>query len=477
MNNFERITTSPEALGDFLGALPILSGPWDDDFHRVFCDSCDAENCDAENCAHQAERNSPTWWLKRAYTGSGPVKTDSTNPYKRQAADLRLEAMHQRDRFGRNLLATELEEAAAISRWTSWARRSPPIMQPRSTNTPHRPHSTISRTPCSWATLSKFAQRTGACRNLWEWRRPPMAEIILTGDALEQLRHLPPESVHTCVTSPPYYNLRDYGAAGQIGNEASVEEYLQSLVSVFHEVRRVLRADGTLWVNMGDSYATRSGSQPPTNTRNSCGHTAKHTPRGYKYKDLIGVPWQLAFALRADGWYLRQDIIWNKSNCMPESVRDRCTKSHEYIFLLSKSERYYFDAAAISEPVTSTKGNARTFRGGGAYTGGRAHDNSAQVERESHGNRENQTGRRNKRDVWTVSTNGFRGAHFAVFPEKLIEPCILAGSPLGGTVLDPFAGSGTTGVVAKRLRRDFIGCEINHDYAQMAADRIAAATP
>ena len=255
------------------------------------------------------------------------------------------------------------------------------------------------------------------------------------------------------------------------------EEYLQSLVSVFREVRRVLRADGTLWVNMGDSYATRSGSQPPTNTRNSCGHTAKHTPRGYKYKDLIGVPWQLAFALRADGWYLRQDIIWNKSNCMPESVRDRCTKSHEYIFLLSRSERYYFDAAAISEPVTSTKGNARTFRGGGAYTGGRAHDNSAQVERESHGNRENQTGRRNKRDVWTVSTNGFRGAHFAVFPEKLIEPCILAGSPLGGTVLDPFAGSGTTGVVAKRLRRDFIGCEINPDYAQMAADRIAAATP
>lgn len=177
-----------------------------------------------------------------------------------------------------------------------------------------------------------------------------MAEIILTGDALEQLRKLPPESVHTCVTSPPYYNLRDYGAAGQIGNEASVEEYLQTLVSVFHEVRRVLRADGTLWVNMGDSYATRSGSQPPTNTRNSCGHTAKHTPRGYKYKDLIGVPWQLAFALRADGWYLRQDIIWNKSNCMPESVRDRCTKSHEYIFLLSKHKK-----KSHLRPVLSTR--------------------------------------------------------------------------------------------------------------------------
>lgn len=176
-----------------------------------------------------------------------------------------------------------------------------------------------------------------------------MAEIILPGDALEQLRYLPPESVHTCVTSPPYYNLRDYGAAGQIGNEASVEEYLQSLVSVFREVRRVLRADGTMWVNMGDSYATRSGSQPPTNTRNSCGHTAKHTPRGYKYKDLIGVPWQLAFALRADGWYLRQDIIWNKSNCMPESVRDRCTKP-----------RIYFPAFQIGTLLFRRGGNLRT---------------------------------------------------------------------------------------------------------------------
>ena len=317
-----------------------------------------------------------------------------------------------------------------------------------------------------------------------------MAERILLGDALEQLRRLPPESVHTCVTSPPYYNLRDYGAAGQIGNEASVEEYLQTLVSVFREVRRVLRPDGTMWVNMGDSYAgsgkgrmadgTHYDKKPSKSgnyggTRN--GHLKKTVAAGCKPKDLIGVPWQLAFALRADGRYLRQDIIWSKTNCMPESVRDRCTKSHEYIFLLSKSERYYFDAAAISEPVTSTKGNARTFRGGGAYTGGRAHDNSAQVERESHGNRENQTGRRNKRDVWTVSTNGFRGAHFAVFPEKLIDPCILAGCPEGGTVLDPFAGSGTTGVVAKRLGRDFIGCEINPDYAQMAADRIAAATP
>lgn len=250
---------------------------------------------------------------------------------------------------------------------------------------------------------------------------------ILQGDALELLRTLPPESVHTCVTSPPYYNLRDYGVEGQIGNEGSVEEYLQALVAVFREVRRVLHPNGTLWVNVGDSYATKSGNQPPKNTRNSCGHTAKRVPQGYKKKDLIGIPWQLAFALRADGWYLRQDIIWQKPNCMPESVSDRCTKSHEYIFLLSKSERYYFDAAAISEPVTSAKGNARTFR----------------------------------------------GAHFAVFPEKLIEPCILAGCPEGGVVLDPFAGSGTTGVVAKRMGRGFVGCEINPSYVAMAAGRIA----
>ena len=300
-----------------------------------------------------------------------------------------------------------------------------------------------------------------------------MSERILLGDALECLRTLEPESVHACVTSPPYYNLRDYGVAGQIGAEATPEEFVEKLVEVFREVRRVLRPDGTLWVNIGDSYATRSGNQPPTNTRNSCGHTEKRTPPGYKYKDLIGVPWLLAFALRADGWYLRQDIIWNKSNCMPESVQDRCTKSHEYIFLLSKSERYYFDPQAIREPA-GAKGNARSFRGGGAYTGGRSFNNSAEVARESHGNVKNDTGTRNKRDVWTVSTTGFRGAHFAVFPEKLIEPCILAGCPEGGTVLDPFTGSGTTGVVAKRLGRNFVGCEINPDYAKMAAGRIAA---
>ena len=233
-----------------------------------------------------------------------------------------------------------------------------------------------------------------------------------------------------------------------------------------------MREDGTLWVNMGDSYATRSGKQPPTNTRNSYGHTEKRTPQGYKYKDLIGVPWQLAFALREDGWYLRQDIVWYKTNAMPESVKDRCTKSHEYIFLLSKSERYYFNAAAIREPVTSIKGNARTFRGGGTYVGGQSYSNSACVERKSHGNCENQAGYRNKRDVWPVSTTGFRGAHFAVFPEKLIEPCVVAGCPESGIVLDPFMGSGTTGVVAKRLGREFIGIDLNSEYVEISANRI-----
>ena len=230
-------------------------------------------------------------------------------------------------------------------------------------------------------------------------------EIVLLADALEGLRTLEPESVHTCVTSPPYYNLRDYGVAGQIGNEDTPEKFVEKLVEVFREVRRVLRPDGTLWVNIGDSYATRSGPQPPTNTRNSCGHTAKRTPSGYKYKDLIGIPWLLAFALRADGWYLRQDIIWNKPNCMPESVRDRCTKSHEYVFLLSKSERYYFNPQAIREPA-GTKGNARSFRGGGAYTGGRSFNNSAEVARESHGNVRNDTGTRNtRRNCWKWPAN------------------------------------------------------------------------
>lgn len=310
-------------------------------------------------------------------------------------------------------------------------------------------------------------------------------EIILLGDAAEQLKTLEPESVNTCVTSPPYYNLRDYDVPGQIGVEETPEEYINRLVLAFREVWRVLRPDGTLWVNIGDSYATRSGPQPPTNTRNRQGHTEKRPPSGYKYKDMIGIPWMLAFALRADGWYLRQDIIWSKPNCMPESVKDRCTKSHEYIFLLSKSERYYFDAKAISEPLAEStlKKGPQSFGGakGRAYTPEKNDPNfrngSEQWGRVWSLEEHNPTGRRNKRDVWTVNTGSFRGAHFAVFPPELIKPCILAGCPAGGVVLDPFTGSGTTGEVAKQLHRDFIGAEINPQYHKMATERIAAATP
>ncbi len=273
------------------------------------------------------------------------------------------------------------------------------------------------------------------------------AAKILCGDALEQLRAMEAESVHTCVTSPPYYGLRDYGVKGQIGKEASLEEYTGRLVAVFREVRRVLRQDGTLWVNMGDCYATgtraeRRQSRNPgvganrAEAQNSVGRLGN--PTGCKTKDLVGVPWMLAFALRADGWYLRQDIIWQKPNAMPESVKDRCTKSHEYVFLLSRSERYSFHAAAIAEPAAQPRGERL----------------------------------RNRRDVWSIPTRGFPGAHFAVFPERLAELCILAGCPAGGTVLDPFAGSGTTGVVAARLRRSFVGIEINPEYCEMAMARL-----
>lgn len=277
--------------------------------------------------------------------------------------------------------------------------------------------------------------------------------MMICGDALEELRMLEPGSIYTCITSPPYYNLRDYGVPKQIGLEDTIEEYVKKLVEVFREVRRVLRPDGTLWINIGDCYATgtkapRQQSKNPgvganrVEAQNSVGRLGN--PTGCKTKDLIGVPWTLAFALRADGWYLRQDIIWHKTNAMPESVRDRCTKAHEYIFLLSKSERYYFNAAAIREPC------------------------------EKKGNAANSTEGRNKRSVWDIATARFKAAHYATFPERLIEPCILAGCPEGGTVLDPFAGSGTAGVTAKRLKRDFIGVEINPGYWKMAQERIAS---
>lgn len=330
-----------------------------------------------------------------------------------------------------------------------------------------------------------------------------MLDEVLTGDALELLKGLPDACVDCCVTSPPYYGLRDYGVDGQIGLEKSPEEYIDRLVRVFREVKRVLRDDGTLWLNIADCYAGsgKGAARYPDNAvkykqgtnRGILGAvktTTIKTP-GIKRKDLIGIPWMLAFALRADGWYLRQDIVWYKPNCMPESVRDRCTKSHEYIFLLSKSTKYYFNHEAIKEPCVGfdkssprgsrgaltpnagrRKGNARSFRGGGAYTSGRSFDNSAVIDRETHGNTPNDTGLRNRRDVWCIPTRGCDDAHFATFPEKLIEPCILAGSRLGGTVLDPFIGAGTTAVVAQKSGRNYIGIELNPEYAKMAIRRI-----
>lgn len=326
---------------------------------------------------------------------------------------------------------------------------------------------------------------------------------IITGEALSALQSLESNSVNCCITSPPYYGLRDYGANGQIGLEETPSEYIEKLVTVFREVRRVLKNDGTLWLNMGDSYAGsgKGAALYPDNAKKykqgtskgmlGAVATAKIKSPEYKRKDLMGIPWRLAFALQADGWYLRQDIIWHKPNCMPESVKDRCTKSHEYIFLLSKSDRYYFDYESIKEPAVGfnnvppagskgtltpnsrrRKGNSKTFRGGGAYTNNQAFNNSTDAKRESSGNTENTTGLRNKRDVWSVSTRGYKEAHFATFPEKLIEPCVLAGCPIGGIVIDPFLGSGTTAVVAEKNKRSCIGIEINPIYSDMSTRRL-----
>ena len=293
------------------------------------------------------------------------------------------------------------------------------------------------------------------------------------GDCLETLRQMPDGLVQTCVTSPPYFGLRDYGHAGQIGLEPTPDEFVAKLVEVFREVRRVLRDDGTLWVNIGDSYnaagrtghGTRVGYKQGSNRASSTGADAcRPSVAGLKEKDLIGVPWMLAFALRADGWYLRQDIIWHKPNPMPESVMDRCTKAHEYVFLLSKSERYFFDAEAIKEPAV-TVGDTRHLR----------RDKTADARlspsgREGNGKPQAET--RNRRSVWTVATRPYKGAHFATFPTDLIEPCILAGAPAGGIVLDPFFGSGTTGQVSQALGRQFVGLELNEAYKPLQDERL-----
>jgi len=299
---------------------------------------------------------------------------------------------------------------------------------------------------------------------------------ILNGDCRDVLKTLPDQSVHTCVTSPPYFGLRDYGHAGQMGLEPTPDEFVAELVNVFREVRRVLRDDGTLWLNLGDSYASyRDGKATPDTTRGLSERTL--VPKGsaknkmastfagipIKHKDLIGIPWRVAFALQADGWYLRQDIIWHKPNPMPESVTDRCTKAHEYIFLLSKSPKYYFDHEAIKEDGVIPAGTKGAK--GSAERAAQKGVNSRPPEYKIY------DGKRNKRSVWTVTTKPFKGAHFATFPPDLIEPCILAGCPEGGTVLDPFGGAGTTGLVAKRNNRNAILIELNSEYVEIIKNR------
>lgn len=306
---------------------------------------------------------------------------------------------------------------------------------------------------------------------------------LYLGDCIETMRRLPAGSVQTCVTSPPYFGLRDYGVDGQIGLEPTPDEFVAALVAVFREVRRLLRDDGTLWLNLGDSYAANGVSGLNTGWSERAreyaggGHRAeparnrapKRVPTGLKPKDLIGIPWRVAFALQADGWYLRQDIIWHKPNPMPESVRDRCTKAHEYIFLLSKGPRYYFDAEAILEPFADERMGASGAKSS-KYSADGAMRNDGGVT-----SAPTRSGR-NRRSVWTVSTKPFKGAHFATFPPDLIEPCILAGCPEGGTVLDPFGGAGTTGLVATQAGRDAVLCEINPEYVEMARTRIDAAS-
>lgn len=291
------------------------------------------------------------------------------------------------------------------------------------------------------------------------------------------LKMLDDNSINCCITSPPYWGLRDYGVEGQIGLEDTPEEYVEKMVEVFREVKRVLRDDGTLWLNLGDSYAGSWGSMShDLKGKAKRAGTNARPPTSYKQqslkpKDLVGIPWRVAFALQADGWYLRQDIIWHKPNPMPESVTDRCTKAHEYIFLLAKSAQYYYDNEAIKEDAKpeSEKRYKSTFHTGKKEISGQGRPGNAS----NTPGYKKWTGKRNKRSVWTVATKPFKEAHFATFPEKLIEPCILAGCPAGGIVLDPFMGAGTTAVVAWKHNRNYIGFELNPDYVEIAEKRLA----
>lgn len=332
-------------------------------------------------------------------------------------------------------------------------------------------------------------------------------------DCLEGLKLLDDNSIHCCVTSPPYWGLRDYGVDGQLGFESTPEEYVSRMVEIFREVKRVLRDDGTLWLNLGDSYAgsgkrqTQDGcADPKVKKCHGMKLPKNNMTKDLKPKDLVGIPWMVAFALRADGWYLRQDIIWHKPNPMPESVTDRCTKAHEYIFLLSKSQKYYYDHEAIKEPVAEStigrgpvsfggeKGrNYKPNKGDPNYRGGneqwgRIFDytksckskniqydgqkpNTFHMKRQE-GLRDELYFVRNKRSVWTVTTKPFKEAHFATFPPELITPCIKAGCPKGGTVLDPFMGAGTTAIVAYEWGCNYIGIELNKEYCNIAEKQI-----
>jgi DNA modification methylase len=328
-----------------------------------------------------------------------------------------------------------------------------------------------------------------------------MSVQVIKGDSLSVLRTLPESSVHCCVTSPPYWGLRDFGMAGQLGLEKTPEEYVANLVEVFREVRRVLQDDGTLWLNEGDCYAHtepgggcvfsngRTDGRRSNSRDNSRGREKRSTLCvGLKPKDMIGIPWMLAFGLRADGWYLRSEIIWHKPNPMPESVTDRPTKSHEQIFLLAKSERYYYNAEAIKE-AASPNTHARYSVANGPFIPDsrtpyfpRPAGVNPKCAEPGQGIKQNSSfssavkdvlDYRNKRSVWTVPPNPFPEAHFATFPEKLIEPCILAGCPPGGTVLDPFGGSGTTGLVARRMGSNAILIELNEEYCEMSKRRLS----
>jgi len=294
--------------------------------------------------------------------------------------------------------------------------------------------------------------------------------MIIYGDCREKMKELEPESVQMCVTSPPYWGLRDYGHDDQLGLEETPDEYTANMVEVFRHVKRVLKDDGTLWLNLGDSYA---GNNSRASDGGRAGYGTKregvfnNLSGNLKSKDLVGIPWRVAFALQADGWYLRQDIIWHKPNPMPEPVTDRCTKAHEYIFLMSKSEKYFYDADQIKEKAVGER-----------WGGNKPMDinNSKDQDNQFKGlsrERDMVSEFRNKRSVWTVTTKPYSDAHFAVFPEKLIEPCILAGSRTGDVVLDPFFGSGTTGEVAERFGRNYIGIELNEDYKSLQQKRCA----